>query len=697
GDLARFLPDGTLETLGRIDHQVKIRGYRIELGEIEARLREHANVQDAVTTVRQSGTGEKSLIGYVVLADTDALDSAALRAHLTAALRAHLTASLPDYMVPTAFVTIARIPLTTNGKVDHRALPAPDLAAFAGAEAYVAPRTPVEERLAAVWQDVLGLEGVGVGVEDSFFDLGGDSIRAVRLVGALRAAGYDVSIPDVFQLKTIAALATRVGGQESGESLIVTVEPFALIGEDDRALLPDGVVDAYPLSQVQTGMLVEMLASGDERVYQNINSFRIPDARPFSAEAMREAVETVVARHDILRTTMHLDGYSQPLQLVHGTVGVPLTVHDVRDLTAEQQKELAFAYVEQERAAGFDIAAGPLLRISVHVESDQAWRMTFSHIHAITEGWSYHTLLMELLDAYRGLSVGHGLPAYEAPSVRFADFIAAEQASLADEGDQAFWRDVVETHSPARIPAAWAATTGPRELLHTRVPFRDLEDDLRRLAAEARTSLKSVLLAAHLKVLGTLTAEDAFHTGVVYHGRLEAPGADRVLGMHLNTLPFPSAKGAGTWRELVEEVYRQETDIWSHRRYPLPAIQRAAGNNRDLLTILFEYLDFHLVDREAVDVDATMVNGTNEFALNVVISHGNFGLTSPTDVMSRESLDRLAGMYRSVLEAMAADADGDARGVLLSSAERGVLLGEWADGSSVGWPGGLVVDRFEAQ
>ncbi|MEV0194820.1 condensation domain-containing protein, partial [Kitasatospora purpeofusca] len=665
---------------------VKIRGYRIELGEIEARLREHAQVRDAVVAVRAIGSGEKSLVGYLVLADGVVLDAAAVREHLGAAL--------PEYMVPAAFVELAVIPLTANGKVDHRALPAPDLAAFAGA-AFVAPRTPLEERIAAVWCEVLGLAEVGV--EDSFFDLGGDSIRAVRLVGALRAAGFDVSIPDVFQLKTVAALAVRVAGQEVTGSLVETVEPFALIGDRDRAQLPAGVVDAYPLSQVQTGMLVEMLASGDEHVYQNINSFRIPDAQPFSAEAMREAVDTVVARHDILRTTMHLTGYAQPLQLVHGEVRIPVGVHDVRGLSAEQQTELAFSFVDRERAAGFDIEAGPLLRLSVHIESDTAWRMTFSHIHAITEGWSYHTLLMELLTCYRSLVEGRGVPAYEVPAVRFADFIAAEQVSLSSESDQSFWLDVVDTHSPAQLPAAWAESEAPREPLHLRVPYLDLEDDLRRLAVGAKTSLKSVLLAAHLKVLGMLTVEESFHTGVVYHGRLEAPGADRVLGMHLNTLPFPAVRGAArTWRELVEGVYRQETEIWSHRRYPLPAIQRAAGNSRELLTILFEYLDFHLVDTAAVDVDATMVDGTNEFALNVVISRGSFGLTSATDVVSRANLERLGGMYRSVLEAMAADPDGDAGAVFLSDAERS-LLGGWASGGSVERPAGTVLDLFEAQ
>ncbi|MFD9397195.1 condensation domain-containing protein, partial [Streptomyces sp. NPDC060000] len=323
---------------------------------------------------------------------------------------------------------------------------------------------------------------------------------------------------------------------------------------------------------------------------------------------------------------------------------------------------------------------------------------TFSHIHAITEGWSYHTLLMELLECYRSLRGGHGLPAYEVPAVRYADFIAAEQASLADPGDQSFWQDVVGSHSPFALPASWAAPEeAPREREHVRVPYSDLEEGLRRLATEARTSLKSVLVAAHLKVLGMLTAEEAFHTGVVYHGRLEAPGADRVLGMHLNTLPFPVVKGARTWRELVEQVYRQETEIWARRRYPLPAIQRAAGGSGDLLSVLFEYLDFHQVDTDSIDAEATMGAGGNEFGLNVICRAGHVKLSCPNDVIDGGHLDRLGGMYRSVLEAMASDVDGDARGVFLSEAERGLLLGAWAQGGTAVWPGGLVVDRFEAQ
>ncbi|MFC5667748.1 amino acid adenylation domain-containing protein, partial [Kitasatospora misakiensis] len=517
GDLARVLPDGTLECLGRIDNQVKIRGYRIELGEIEAALTTHPGIREAVVTVRETDTGEKSLVGYLVPTDGDAAPE-------PAGLRAHLATGLPEYMVPAAFVTIDRVPLTNSGKVDHRALPAPDLAAFA-AERYVAPRTPVEERLAAVWSEVLELPRVSA--EDSFFDLGGDSIRAVRLVGALREAGYDVSIPDVFEHRTVATLAERLTGRESGHSLIEAVTPFALIGERDRDRLPAGVVDAYPLSQVQTGMLVEMLASGDERVYQNINSFRIPDSRPFSAEALRAALATVGARHDILRTSVALTGYAQPLQLVHARAAIPLAVHDVRGLAAERQAELTRTFVEAEHAAGFEPADAPLLRVTVHIEADDAWRLTVGYQHAIADGWSLNSLLMELLDCYRALRDG-GEPAPHAePSVRFADFIAAEQASLADPGDQAFWQDVLDRHAPTALPSTWGDPAGAAENHGLRVPYGDLEEGLRRLAGLARTSLKSVLLAAHLKVLGMLTVEESFHTGVVYHGRLEAPGADR--------------------------------------------------------------------------------------------------------------------------------------------------------------------------
>ncbi|MFF1909988.1 amino acid adenylation domain-containing protein, partial [Kitasatospora sp. NPDC058218] len=658
GDLARFLPDGTIDYLGRIDNQIKLRGYRIELGEIETALSSHDQILQAVATVR-----DDTLVAYLVTDGSD-LD--------ITAVRRELATTLPEYMIPAAFVTLDAIPLNSSGKTDRRALPAPDLGAFT-TNTHTAPRTPVEERLAAIWAEVLGLPQVGV--EDSFFDLGGDSIRAVRLVGALRAAGYDVSVRDVFEQRTIAAMATALPGNTTGASLITAVEPFALIGDDDRTALPTDIVDAYPLSQAQTGILVEVMSSVDRAVYHNIDSFRLPDPQPFDAEAFRHAVDTVVARHDILRTSMHLDGYSQPLQLVHAATEAPVAVHDLRGLTETEVAERALAFAEEERARGFELATAPLLRIAAHIESDQAWRLTISHNHAVSDGWTLNSLLMELLGTYQALRDGREPAVNEPVPVRYADFIAAEQSALADPQTQSFWQQVVDAHSPLVLPATWGGEPG--EPVGVRVPFADLEDGLRKLATQAKTSLKSVMLAAHLKVMGSLTSETAFHTGVVYHGRLEAPGSDRVLGMHLNTLPFPATRGTATWRALIEQTYATETAIWSHRRYPLPAIQRAAGNSRDLITVLFDHHDFHQVDTDSVDVEATMAGGSNEFALMAIPQGGHFNLSSSTEFFTAENLERLGAMYRSVLEAMAADADGDARAAHLPADELSRLLDTW--------------------
>ncbi|MEV7027112.1 amino acid adenylation domain-containing protein, partial [Kitasatospora sp. NPDC093558] len=663
GDQARRLADGTLDFLGRIDKQVKIRGYRIELGEIETALRDHPTVREAVVIARTDG-GDKTLVAYAVA--EGALDAAVLRTHLSA--------SLPDYMVPAAYVAIDRVPLTPNGKLDTRALPAPDDDAYSTAR-YVAPRTPLEERLAAIWSDLLGRPQIGI--EDNFFDLGGDSIRAVRLVGSLRTAGYDVSVRDVFRHRTIAELAGGLNGQTGGESLVTAVEPFALIGAEDRALLPDDVVDAYPLSQIQTGMLVEMLKAGEAHTYHNLTSFRIPDEQEFSLPALKQAVDAVVARHDMLRTSMHLSGYSQPLQLVHATADLQVTLQDLRGLDATGLDRARREFAAADRAAGFDLATAPLMRIRVHLE-EGAWRLTISHCHAITEGWSYHSMLVEIQTRYRELRDGLAPSPAEPPTARYADFIAAELASLASEEDRAFWRRTVAGRSPLRLPENWTPADGSAVNGHHRyVPYHDLEAGLRRLAVRAKASLKSVLLAAHLKVLSTLTPEDAFHTGVVFHGRLEVPGADQVLGMHINSLPFPASRPSGTWRQLVEQVYAQEAEIWTHRRYPLPAIQRDLGESERLIQVLFEHQDFHQVDEDDVDIDATLNSSPNEFALSAMARGGYVNLGTTTAVLSPADLERLASMYRSVLEAMAADPEGDAAGAHLPAGETERLLAEW--------------------
>ncbi|MEO3755182.1 amino acid adenylation domain-containing protein [Streptomyces sp. B6B3] len=661
GDLAAWRPDHGLDFLGRVDDQVKVRGHRVELGEIAAALATHPRVRQAVVVVH-----EERLVAYVITPDGEAVSPEELRDLLAR--------TLPDYMVPAAYVRLDAVPLTPNGKVDRRALPAPDDDSFTRGT-FVAPRTPTERRVAEVWRQALGLERVGV--RDGFFDLGGDSIRAVALVGALREEGYDVSVQDVLHTRTVEELCELLAERDplTGQSF---VEPFALISTEDRAKLPDGVVDAYPQGRTQLGMLIEM-ADSPGGVYHIINTFRVVDGGRLDPVALRLAAATLVERHEVLRTSFRLTGYSTPLQLVHATAHLPVEIHDVRGLDEEQLAAARLELIRRQRAEPFDIERAPLLRIVAHDESDEAWWVTFTQSHAITEGWSYHQLLVELLDCYRAFRDGVEPEPYHTPRVRFADSVALEVAALESAEDRAYWRRITSEHVPVTLPAAWAGRTDER--IYHEVPFDDLAEKLRGLAASARTSIKSVLLAAHLKVLGQVTDAPAYHAGLVVDTRPEVTGAERVLGMYLNTLPMAVDRSARTWRELVSQVYDREVELWAHRRYPMPAIQAEWRGGR-LVSTYFNYLDFHQVDTETVATGTRMSSATNEFDLSVFNRGERLYVNTRDDVMTREHAGRLAGMYRAVLEAMAADPDGDARSVYLPAGERERLLARAAESAA---------------
>ncbi|MDQ1026939.1 amino acid adenylation domain-containing protein [Streptomyces umbrinus] len=686
GDLARRLPDGGLEFLGRIDDQVKIRGFRIELGEIETALAAHPQVRDAVVLVREDAPGDKRLVAYV----TPASDTAPVPGDL----RSHLAGQLPEYMVPAAFVALDALPLTTNGKLDKRALPAPGQEAL-GTSGHVAPRTVTEQRIAEVWADVLGLEQVGV--EDGFFDLGGHSIRAVALVGRLRAIGFDLAVRDVFEYRTVARIAELVTGRPAPADADRTVEPFSLLSDADRERLPEGLADAYPLSQVQLGMVVEMLTDDGKHPYHNVTSFRIRDERPFSAEALRQAAAVVTGRHEVLRTSFDLTGFSVPMQLVHDTAEMPVGARDLSPLTEDELQASLREFTALERSRLFDLATPPLLRLYAHVAGDGSWWITNTECHAILDGWSHHSLLMEVLEEYGRVRDGAEPSEPARPATRFADFVAAELDVLASADSRAHWQSVVDDHARLTVPAPWrgdpADTGAPYRVP---VPFHDLEDRLRALATKAGASLKSVLHAAHLKTLSMLTEEDRFFTGLVCNARPEVLGADRVYGMHLNTLPFAYDRTAATWRELVGQVFAREIGLWPHRTYPMPVIQRELADGERLIDMRFSYHDFDQVDREQVDYLVSIDDSPTEFPLGVSARVGHLVLTASPRALSRTGTDRLAAMLRQVLEAMAGDAEGDAQASFLPVGERERQLVEWND-TVFEAERASVLQRFEEQ
>ncbi|MET8233467.1 amino acid adenylation domain-containing protein [Micromonospora sp. NPDC005298] len=688
GDLGIRLPDGSVEFLGRLDDQVKLRGYRIELGEVESALAALPEVAEAAVVLREDTAGDPRLVGY--------LAGASGQRPSTGELRAALARTLPDYMIPAAFVTLDQLPRNNSGKLDRRALPAPRDGDPGAGRATVGPRTELEERVAGIWAQVLGLPAVGV--EDGFFELGGHSIKALVLASTLRTAGFDVSVADVLDLQTVSRLCAALVDRTGPVHVDRPVEPFELVSAPDRALLPDGLTDAYPLSQVQLGMLLEMLADNGWNHYHNVTSFLVGED-DLDLPTLREAVDLVVNRHDVLRSSVDPTGCSVPMQLVHPAVRVPVVPYDLRGLSEDDRQAELRRLVAVEYASPFDVERAPLLRFTACRETDRSWRLVLTICHVVVEGWSLHALVAEILDRYRATRTGAQVEPEPLPEVRFADFIAAERRALESPADQRYWQDRIDRCAKFTFPTGWRPTSPPQtRTAHTaRVPFRDLEPQLRALASAARVSLKAVLHAAHLTVLGQLTDEPRFYSGLVCHTRPDMPGSERVYAMSLNTLPFPYERDCATWTELVRRVHGTEVEMWPHRRYPAPAIRPTVSGSR-LLDVYFSYLDFDEVVGEHVESGPRYAAASSEFALAVSAVAGHLELSSDSDHLERPEVERLAAMYRLVLAAMVADPDGDARAVLLPEAERHNVLVGWAEsaGEVVPEPG-LVPDLVRAR
>ncbi|GAA2787162.1 non-ribosomal peptide synthetase [Crossiella cryophila] len=680
GDLARYRADGDLEFLGRADNQVKIRGHRIEPGEIEAALTTHPAVDKAVVLAHQS-----RLVAYFTGAPAELAD-----------LREHLGRTLPAYMVPALFVPVDAFPLTVNGKIDHAALPDPDAHRAQHTADQLAPRNPVEQIIAETWAEVLGVPTVGV--RDNFFTLGGDSIRAIRVVGALRPRGIDLSVQNLLLHQSVEELArfSETRDQSTVDNAEERrVEAFALLDPADRAALPAGLVDAYPMSMVQAAMVYQMIADSEESPYHNITLLPINDDGPLDLTALRQAAALLGQRHEILRTSFDLNGFSEPLQLVHPAGAIEVGYHDLRDSTdpdAEIQR-----FITDTRATPFDVGTAPMLRFHAHQTATDRWTFSFIECHAILDGWSHHSLITELMADYRALRAGREPAVPIVHSVRFADYIALEQRSLKENDDREFWRDRLGRFDRVELPEGWSAEPGGDETAYKiGVPIADLEPGLRALAVVAGVSLKSVLFTAHLKALSVLSGSTRFHTGLVCNGRLETSGGETVRGMHLNTVPVGVELAGSTWLDLVRQVFAEEVAVWPHRRFPLPEMQREWGGGASLVETAFTYLDFHVLDARRIESAGVVDVSPNEFALDVWTFPGALFLAARPERISRANGERLARLYRRILELMAADPGGNARDNGLDEVETARLL-SFAHGEEAEYPELCLHELFEQQ
>jgi len=663
GDLARRT-DGDLEYRGRIDEQVKIRGFRIEPGEVNTALARHPAISESVVLAREDARGEKRLVAYCVCNGLARLTSSELHEFLKD--------KLPAHMIPSAFVFLDTLPLTPNGKIDRKLLPSPDATEPEPGTAFVAPRTNTEQMLAEVWAETLGVRRVGI--DDNYFALGGDSILSIRVRAGMLERGLDFSIEQLFERPTIRALAEHVSVAEDPLAKESQQQPFSLISEEDRRKLPPAIEDAYPLSRLQAGMVFHSEYSPDYLIYISSLHLRLP----LDIEKLQSTLEQMANCHEMLRTSFALNGFSEPLQLVHQTPQLPLVVEDLRHLSPPEQESRMSEWITTEMRNRFDWATAPLLRFYLHVRGDDSIQFTMSE--PFFDGWSVASFFTEFFERYFALLNGKPLPV-ETLSSSYRDFVRLEREALESEECRNYWTTTLAgataTHLPRRLFTQSDADA--REVMRVEVQISaEVSDGLKRLARSIEVPLKSVLLASHLKVLSLLTTHPDVITGLLINGRPEKADGERILGAFLNTVPLRVELSGATWADLAWRAYVAENELLPFRRYPIQELQRVHSAEQ-LFDTVFNYTHFHVADRlrvvdglEVLDVDGTEQTYyplTVQFNMDHLSSRIELALDYRTMELGEEQATEIAGCYSRVLAAMSAEPSARHEAVCLLSAE----------------------------
>ncbi|MBB4846264.1 amino acid adenylation domain-containing protein, partial [Paucibacter oligotrophus] len=589
GDLVRWNAEGQLEYLGRLDHQVKIRGLRIELGEIEAQLLAQPEVREAVVVARD-GPGGARLVGYVSTVAGQAIEAGELRERLGR--------QLPDYMVPSAVVVLDALPLNANGKVDRKALPEPGLE---GTREYEAPQGEVEKALAKIWAEVLGVERVGR--HDNFFELGGHSLLALSLLERMRVQGMTTQVRTLFQQPELAAFAKEIL-QASGRSEVIVppnlipagcraIQPEMLtlleFGADEiariEAAVPGGatnIQDIYPLAPLQEGILFHHMlqTEGDAYVTPCLLSF---DSRE-RLEHFISSLNRVIERHDILRTAVLWEGLGEPVQVVHRQAR--LEIEWLEGEVAGSVADRLNAHVDP-RHHRIDVRRAPMMR-AVAARDAGRWLLQLPSHHLVLD----HTTLEQLVGEIALIQQGKEVQLPEP--VPFRRFVAQARLGVSRTEHEAFFGKMLGDVEEPTAPFGLLDVQGDgSDVEEARLPLEaELARQIRAQAQRHGVSAASLFHLAWALVLGKTTGKDDVVFGTVLFGRMQGgEGAERALGMFINTLPIRIRLGSQSIEQCLRKTHEVLTELLHHEHASLSLAQRCSGlpGGTSLFSALLNY------------------------------------------------------------------------------------------------------------
>ncbi|KAA0103220.1 non-ribosomal peptide synthetase [Mycolicibacterium sp. P1-5] len=636
GDLVWWGADGELRYVGRADEQVKIRGYRIELGEVRASLAGLDGVEQAVVIAREDSPGERRLVGYIVGPAEPV------------ALRAALAERLPEYMVPAAIMVIDALPLTINGKLDRKALPAPD---FQDASRYRAPTTAVEEVLAGIYGQVLGLHRVGV--DGSFFNLGGDSLSAMRLIAAVNARmNTRLSVRALFEAPTVAQLAARISGEAAPSKKPAATLPAPVpVVTTPSSAGSMRIADVLPLTPLQQGLFFHAsAASGGDHVYAV--QLYVGLSGPLDAERLQAAVQAVVARHPNLAARFS-QKFAEPVQVIPADPVVPWQ-HFELDGSGRDVEEQVAQICAAERAAVCELANEPVFRAVLIRTAADRYQFVLTNHHIVLDGWSLPILLGEVFASYYGQRLA---PA--PPYRRFVSWLAGRDLDAA----RAAWRAVmIGFDTPALVGTA-GREPGVRDIASFHLSEKTTRA-LGELARSCHTTVSTVLQAAYGRVLMMLTGQRDIAFGTTVSGRPdEILGAEAMVGLLINTVPVRARiTAATTTADLLDKLQSDYAHTLDHQHLALTEIHRVTGRDQ-LFDTFFVYENYpidaaRLSGGDGLSVTAFSHHETNHYPLAVQAIPGDeltLRVEYDTAVFDTAGIDALIDRLKHVVAAMIDD------------------------------------------
>ncbi|MCX7595059.1 MAG: amino acid adenylation domain-containing protein [Fischerella sp.] len=670
GDLARYLPDGNIQFLGRIDEQVKIRGFRVELGEIAAVLNQHSLLKQAIAIVREDIPGDKRLVAYIV-ANSEQTPT-------PAELRCFLQQQLPDYMVPSAFVFMDALPLSPNGKIDRHALPVPAPSCLERSTSFVAPRTHTEEVLANVWAEVLGVE---VGIHDNFFALGGHSLLAAKVISRVRdILQVDLPMSACFECPTIADLAKSVEAAAPKQQ-----------GLQALSIQPVSRQQTLPLSFTQELYWFLTQLHPGEPIYNETCTIRL--GAGINIAALEQSLTEFVRRHEILRTTF-ATANGKTVQVINPPFPVTLPIVDLRQLTEREReaeaRQLATAYLTQP----FDLGQGPLLRSMLIRLSEADNRLYVAIHHLVMDGVSMHSIFLPELQAlYAAFTSNQPSPLPEL-TLQYADFAVWQRQWLQEEillTQLAYWQQKL-----ANLPKLQLPTNHPQP---TELTFqgsqqsfalsKSLTEKLKILSRQEGTTLFMTLVTAIKTLLYRYSNQEDIAIGTVTAGR-NRPEVEGVMGNFLNNLVLRTdLSGNPPFRELLKRVREVTLEAYAHQDLPFQKLVEVLQPERQLGQNPLFQVAFVLEPPlpECHDLGWTISqmdihSGTAKFHLCIEMDERPEGMIGRieyrTDLFDAKTITRMIGHLQTLLEGIVANPEQPISQLpLLTAAEQQQLLFEW--------------------